>query len=119
MTLSIWELDPTIITGTEVEVGQRVAAVHSLRNEQRLQQLQAERDALLAQRALLEAGGLPAEVEAAKARVAVARAEREAALIELARANALTAAGTDQRSRVRCPGQCGAGVSPGGREQPR
>jgi len=87
------ELDPAIITGAEVGIGQPLAAVHSLRNEQRLQQLQAERDALLAQRALLEAGGLPAEVEAAKAQVAVARAEHEAALIELERAKALTEAG--------------------------
>lgn len=87
------ELDPTIITGAEIEVGRRVAAVHSLRNEQRLQQLQAERDALLAHRALLEAGGQPAEVEAAKTRVAVARAERVTALAELKRARALAAAG--------------------------
>ncbi len=76
-----------------IEAGQRLAVVRSLRNEHRLQQLQAERDALLARRALLAAGGVPAEVEAAKARVAVARAEREAALAELERARALAAAG--------------------------
>ncbi len=87
------ELDQAIITGAEIDVGQRVAAVRSLHNEQRLQQLQAERDTLLAQRALLIAGGQPAEVEAAKARVAVARAEHEAAQIELERAHVLTTAG--------------------------
>jgi len=87
------ELDPAIVTGAEIEVGQRLAAIHSLRNEQRLQQLQAERDALLAQRALLEAGGLPAEVEAAKTRVAVARAERAVASSNLERARALAEAG--------------------------
>ena len=87
------ELEPTIVTGAEIEVGQRLAVVRSLRNEHRLQQLQAERDALLARRALLAAGGVPAEIEAAKTRVAVARAEHEAALTELERARALAAAG--------------------------
>lgn len=87
------ELDPAIITGAEITAGQRVASVRSLRNEQLLQQVEAERDALVAQRALLKAGGLPAEVEAAHTRVAVARAEHEATLIELERGQALTAAG--------------------------
>lgn len=87
------ELNESIVTGTEIEVGQPVAAIHSLRNQQRLQHLQADHDALLAQRALLKAGGLPAEVQAAKARVAVARAERDAAQAELRRARDLAAAG--------------------------
>ncbi len=87
------ELDPAIVTGAEIDAGQRVAAVRSLHNEKRLQQLQAERDTLLARRALLIAGGQPAEVEAAKARVAVARAEHEAAQIDLERAHVLAAAG--------------------------
>jgi len=86
-------LEPTIVTGAKIEAGQRLAVIRSLRNEHRLQQLQAERDALLAQRALLAAGGVPAEIDAAKTRVAVARAEHEAALIELERARALSAAG--------------------------
>ena len=86
-------LDPVIVTGTEIEAGQRLAAVHSLHNEQRLHQVQAERDSLFAQRALLEAGGLPAEVEAAKARVAVALAEHDAARVELERARALAEEG--------------------------
>ena len=87
------ELDSAIVTGAEIEAGQRLAVIRSLRNEHRLQQLQAERDALVARRSLLEAGGLPADVEAAKTRVAVARAERETALAELERARALAVAG--------------------------
>lgn len=87
------ELDEAVVTGAAIEVGQRLAVVRSLRNEHHLQQLRAERDALVARRSLLEAGGLPADVEAAKKRVAVARAEHQTAVAELERARALLGSG--------------------------
>jgi hypothetical protein len=86
-------LAPELATGTPVSAGQVVATVRSLHNGSRVAELDGQRDALIARRDLLSAGGRPAEVAAAEQQVRVARAEHATTRAELERLRRLDAAG--------------------------
>jgi len=87
------ELEPWLENGAQINRGQTVAVVRSLRNQRVLNELRAQRVALEAQRSLLVAGGPPEAVVAAERNVEVAQAELETALAELVRLRLLEAKG--------------------------
>jgi hypothetical protein len=80
-------------SGGLVTTGQQVAPVRSIQLRAAIDSLRAQRDALVAERALLVAGGRVEEVAEASRRVDVAVSARDAAAIELRRVDGLYAAG--------------------------
>jgi len=80
-------------TGDTVEVGQELVSIHSPRNARRLAELEAEHEALTAERALLAAGGRSEEVSAAAARLRLAEARLTATQQDLSRITALASQG--------------------------
>jgi len=87
------ELPAEITSGRQVAAGEVVAWVRSLGTAHRLAQLQAQRAALGAQRALLVAGGAPEGVAEAERAVELAEAERDAGRAELNRTRILAEQG--------------------------
>jgi hypothetical protein len=87
------ELVEGLVSGGEVADGQTVAVLRSLRSQHLLEELRAERTALEARRALVEAGGPPEAVTAAEQAVRVAEAELASGQAELARLRVLESKG--------------------------
>ena len=71
------ELVPDLVTGANVAEGQVLATIHTPHLQRRVEQRQAERDAIVAERALLAAGARPEEIEAARRQVDLARSVRD------------------------------------------
>jgi len=93
-------LEPGLVSGGEVASGQTVAVLRSLRSEQLLDQLRAERASIEARRALVVAGGPPEAVAAAERAVAVAEAELASGQAELERLRQLETRGLVSRADV-------------------
>ncbi len=83
------EINPALSPGDAVEKGQVVAWLRSPRDRRRLQEVQALRDELVAQQALLQAGQSAEEVAEARQRLELARATWEGHQPQLERARRL------------------------------
>lgn len=83
------ELAPELTTGTMVAPDQRLATIESPALVRELSELQGERDALMAELALLQAGGRVEEVTEAQRRLDLAEALREGEQPELERMRTL------------------------------
>ena len=87
------ELETGLRSGDLIAVGQPLARLLSSRLTRQLADLRASMEALQARRQLLEQGGRPEEIDAARQRVRVALARRELTLTELQRLQQLDASG--------------------------
>lgn len=83
------ELAPDLATGTAVVAGQELAVIESPALVRELNELRAERDGLVAELALLRAGGRPEEVAEAQRRLELAEARRAGEQANLERTRAL------------------------------
>ncbi len=83
------ELAPDLTTGTAVVPGQQLAVIESPALVRELNELRAERDALVAELALLRAGGRPEEVTEAERRIELTEAQRAGEQATLERTRAL------------------------------
>ena len=82
-------LAPDLAPGTTVTAGQQVAVIESPALVRRLNELRAQRDGLVAELALLRAGGRPEEVAAAERRLELAEARRAGEQANLERTRSL------------------------------
>jgi hypothetical protein len=82
-------LAPDLATGTTVVAGQQLAVIGSPALVRRLNELKAERDGLVAELALLRAGGRPEEVAEAERRLELAEARRVGERANLERTRSL------------------------------
>jgi len=87
------ELAQGLLTGDIVQEGQVLAAIHSPRLQSGFDQIRAERDALVAERALLAAGSRPEEIEEARRAVELARTIRDGERLELEKTRTLAQQG--------------------------
>jgi hypothetical protein len=83
------ELAPDLVTGTVVVPNQQLAFIESPAMVRKLNELTAEREALVAELALLRAGGRPEEVAEAQRRLELAEAQRFGEQPNLERTRAL------------------------------
>lgn len=83
------KLVPDLATGTTVVAGQQLAVIGSPALVRRLKELTAERDGLVAELALLRAGGRPEQVAEAERRLELAEARRAGERASLERTRSL------------------------------
>lgn len=82
-------LESGLSTGDRVTAGQLLGRIHSPRSSSELAEVRAQRDTLVAERALLGAGGKPSEVTEARKRLELAEVARQGQARELARVREL------------------------------